>query len=129
MCADGDAGQDRLAVGVLAFASVAQDDDRVGLGHRGPVEDDLIGRVALDDVDIVEGGLILLVGQVDLVGVVVNDHDRARLGDDLAVDLANPLQPAWRPVAEHQMIVHLEVRHVASPQVAFDQERGHARRE
>ena len=62
------------------------------LRHRGPVQDDLVGRVALDDVDVVEGRLVLLVGQVDLVGVVVNDHDRARIGDDLAVDLANPLQ-------------------------------------
>ena len=99
------------------------------LDDRGPVEDDLVGRVALDDVDVVEGRLVLLVGQVDLVGVVVDDHDRPRLGDDLAVDLADPLQPARRPVAEHQVVVHLEVRHVAPPQVAFDQERGHARRE
>ena len=53
--ADGDAGQDRLAVGVLALAVVGEDDDGVGLGDPGPAEDDLVGRVALDDVDVVEG--------------------------------------------------------------------------
>ena len=127
--ADRDAGQDRLAVGVLALAVVGQDHDRVGPGHPGPAEDDLVGRVALDDVDVVEGRVVLLVGQVDLLGVVVDDDDRPLVLDDLGVDLADPVQAARAPVAEDQVVLHLEVRHVAPPQLLFDQDRGHGRRE
>ena len=94
---DRDADQDGLAVGVLALAVVGEDDDRVGLGDLGPAEDDLAGRVPLDDVDVAEGGLVGLVGQVDLVGLVVDDDDRTLLGDDLGVDLPDPLQPARAP--------------------------------
>jgi hypothetical protein len=85
--------------------------------------------VALDDVDIVEGRLVLFVGKIDFIGIIVNNHDRARVGDDLAMDLADPLKRPRRPVAKHKMVIHFKMRHVGPPQITFDQDRGNARRE
>ena len=97
------------------LAVVGQDDDGVGLRNLGAAEDDFVGRVALDDVDVVEGGVVLLVRQLDLVGRVVNDDDGPLVGDDAAVDFAYPVQCSRRPVAQHQMARHFQVGHLPTP--------------
>src|SRR5271165_3179244 len=76
---DRNASQDRLAVGMLAFAAVAQNDDRVGLGYPGTMQNDFVARIPFDNVDVVECRVVLLVGKIDLVRIVVDDHDRPRV--------------------------------------------------
>jgi hypothetical protein len=82
----------------------------------GAAQGHFVGGVALDDIDVVEGGVILLVGQHDFVGHVVDDHDRPRVVDDAAVHLADEVQRSRRPVEQDQMVGHFEMGHFATPQ-------------
>ena len=81
----------------------------MGPGHLGPPQDDLAAGASLHDVHVGEDRILLLVGKVDVIGVVMDDDDRSLLVDDLGVDLADPIEPPGRPVTEDQMILRLKV--------------------
>ena len=85
------------------------------LRNLGAAQDHLVGRVAFDDIDVVEGGFVLFVRQHDFVGCVVNDHDWPLVDDDAAVHFADPVQCPRRPVAQHQMVRHFKVGHLTTP--------------
>ena len=85
------------------------------LRNLGAAQDHFVGGVTLDDVDVVEGGFILFVGQHDFVGCVVDDHDWPRVVDDAAVHFPYPVQCSRRPVAQHQMVGHFKLSHLATP--------------
>ena len=104
---------------------VGQDHDRVCPADPSPTQNHFVGGVSLDDVNVVERRVVLLVGEVDQFGLIVDNHHRSLVGDDLRVDLANPGQAALAPVAQDQVIFHLEIRHVPTPKVSRHQDRGH----
>ncbi len=112
---DGYAADDGFPVGVLLLSVIRQDDDGMGLRNLGAAQDHFVGRVALDDIDVVERRFILLVGQHDFVGVVMNDHDWPLVDDDAAVHFAYPVQCSRRPVAQHEMARHFKIRHLPTP--------------
>ena len=61
------------SVGVLVLAVIRQDDDGVRLRNlQRKAQYHIVGWVAFDDIDVVEGGFILFLRQHDFVGCVMS---------------------------------------------------------
>ena len=59
---DGDACEDQLAIGMFALAIISKHDDRMRLHGPSPSEDDLVGRITFDDIDVIECRFVLGIG-------------------------------------------------------------------
>jgi hypothetical protein len=56
---DGNTAHDGFSVGVLVLAVIRQDDDGMRLHNLGAAQDQFVGWITFDDVDVVEGDFIL----------------------------------------------------------------------
>ena len=54
----------------------------------------------------------------------MEDHHWTLVLDDLGVDLPDPGQAAGAPVAQDEVVFHLEIGHFASPQILGNEDRG-----
>ena len=100
-----------LGVSQVAFIRIGQDQDREGVGDGGPVQDDLVGRIAANEEYVFERGVVVALGEIARIHLLADDHNRPLVLDDPRVQFTDQRYGLCIPVTDDDMILEIVVWH------------------